>query len=463
MVDLEWVIRRALEKGAGYADARLQERLYENIVYDNGVLREYSVNKSIGVGLRVVIDGYEGFAATNDPARESLEKMIDEAIAAAKAMRLYGRRTAMKERSPASGSVRSRYSREPFSVYHEEKLGLIIDMYKAGKAVEGVVSYVVRMGAERDRRVFYSSNGDRVEVETVLVGVLGYSVARRGEVIESFFDISSGVAGWEHYGGRDWTKYAEEIARVSVEAAEAPHVKPGVYTAVLDNEIVGLMLHEAFGHATEGDIVESGGSILVGRLGEQVASPLVTIVDDGLVEGGYWVPYDDEGTPKKRVATVEKGVLKHYLHSLSTAAVFGQEPTGNARAMSYAHQPLVRQTNTFMLPGDYGVEEMISEVRHGIYVRGKGSFGGEVNTAMGTFTFTAGPSYMIENGEIKGMVRGVMLSGNILETLRNVDAVAKDLVVHTSVFGGCGKGGQLVRVGDGGPHVRVSRITIGGG
>jgi len=116
-----------------------------------------------------------------------------------------------------------------------------------------------------------------------------------------------------------------------------------------------------------------------------------------------------------------------------------------------------------MLPGDAKPEELFEDVKHGVYIRGRGALGGEVNPAMGTFTFIAGPSYMIENGEVKGMVRGVMLSGMILETLKNVDMVANDLKVRTSVFGGCGKGGQMVRVGDGGPHVRVSRITIGGG
>ncbi len=463
MIDPDSLIKKALSLGAGYADVRVQERLYENIVYDNGVLREYSVNKSVGVGVRVVVDGYEGFAATNDPDPRSLERLVEEALSAARAMRLRGRRSVFAERRVVREKAVSRYKVDPFDVPPEEKLGLVLDMYRAGSGREGVVSFLVRMGSELDRRMFYSSRGDEVVVETRLVGVLAYSVARRGDVTESFFDMSSGVAGWEHYRGVEWVGFAEEVADTSVKAAEAPHVKPGVYTAVLDNEIVGLMLHEAFGHATEGDIVESGGSVLRDRLGERVASEHVTIVDDGLVEGGYWVPFDDEGSPKRRVATVEKGVLRHYLHSLSTAAVFGQEPTGNARAMSYAHQPLVRQTNTFMEPGDHRVEELFEDIRSGIYVRGKGSFGGQVDTAMGTFTFTAGPSYLIRDGEVGGMVRGVMLSGNILETLMSVDAVARDLRVRTSVFGGCGKGGQLVRVGDGGPHVRVGRITIGGG
>ncbi|RLG80700.1 MAG: TldD/PmbA family protein, partial [Thermoprotei archaeon] len=149
-------------------------------------------------------------------------------------------------------------------------------------------------------------------------------------------------------------------------------------------------------------------------------------------------------------------------HSLSTAEILGGEPTGNARAMDYQNVPLIRQTNTYMMPRDYSIDELFEDIKYGLYIRGRGAKGGQVSTSTGTFTFTAGPSYIIENGEIKGLVRGVMLSGSILETLRGVDAVANDLKVRTNVFGGCGKGGQVVRVGDGGPHVRVKRITIGG-
>ena len=222
------------------------------------------------------------------------------------------------------------------------------------------------------------------------------------------------------------------------------------------------MLHEAFGHATEGDIVEAGGSVLAGRIGEQVASELVTIVDDGRVQGGVYIPYDDEGTPKTKVFTVENGVLKSFLHSRSTAKSLRGLLTGNARVMSYNHSILVRQTNTYMLPRDWSVEEMIKDMRKGLYVKGKGALGGEVNPLTGSFTFTSGPSYLVENGEPVKLVKGVMLSGIILDTLKRVDAVGKDLVVKTSVFGGCGKSGQMVRVGDGGPHVRVRGFVLGG-
>jgi len=457
------ILSYAEKLGVEFADVRVQKRLYETIYLDNGVLREYSLDEAYGVGIRVYIDGYMGFASTNRPEWEAVKKAVESAVRAAKAMRLAGKKHELYKRGTSRDSRTSTYKVSAEDIDPATKINVVTEAYKRCRSVEGIVSALIRYGYEHDQRHYVSSWGDDVRIETRLIGIGVLAIGKHGEVMERVYDADSAVAGWEFIESRDWGVFAEEVGKLASEASRAPAIKPGVYTAVLDNEMVGLMLHEAFGHATEADEVEANGSILKGRIGQQVASPLVTIIDDGLVEGGFWIPYDDEGTPKKRVATVEKGVLKGFLHSLSTAVSVGGEPTGNARAMAYSYPVLVRQTNTYMLPGDAKPEELFEDVKHGVYIRGRGALGGEVNPAMGTFTFIAGPSYMIENGEIKGMVRGVMLSGMILETLKNVDMVANDLKVRTSVFGGCGKGGQMVRVGDGGPHVRVSRITIGGG
>ena len=462
-VDLEGLVDEATRRGLDYVDARYQFHIYELIVIDNGVVREYSVNRSRGVGIRVILDGFEGFASTNDLSRKGLFQALAEAIKIAKAMRVLGKKVEIFERKASRAKTGSSYKIDPIDIDPSEKLKLLMDMHKVSRGVKGVSSSISRLGIEKDVRWIVSSRGDNVVVETVLVGVSQYSIAMHAGVMERVYDSRSRVAGWEYIKSLDLSSFAENTSVLALKAAQAKTLKPGVYDAVLDNEMVGLLLHEAFGHATEGDIVESGGSVLKGRVGERVASELVTIVDDGLVDGGYYVPFDDEGTPKKRVATVEKGVLKTFLQSLSTARKLGMKPTGNARAMDCSSPVIVRQTNTFMLPGDYSVEELISEIKEGVYISGVGALGGQVDTAMGTFTFTAGPSYIIRDGEKKELVRGVMLSGSILDTLKNIDAVARDLRIHTSVFGGCGKDGQLVRVGDGGPHVRVRGITIGGG
>lgn len=463
MVDLDWVIKLGEEKGAKFIDVRYQERLYESILLDNGVIKLFSTSVSRGVGVRVFVENYVGYSSTNVLTKDSLKETVDKAFKAAKSTSKHGFPLEILSRRTIKDKVISHYAIDPKGVDPSEKINILMDMYRVSKEFKEIVSAVVRFGFENDHRVYQSSNGDYVEVTNTLIGISELTVASVAGVVERVHDQKSSVAGWEFIKRTDWIGLSKEIAETAVKAAQSPAIKPGKYDAVVDNEMVGLLLHEAFGHATEADIVEAGGSVLEGRVGSRIASELVTVVDDGRIEGGFYLPYDDEGTPKVKTTTVEKGVLKTYLHSLWTAKRFNANPTGNARVMNYGEVILIRQTNTFMEPGDYDVEELFEDVKEGVYLRGRGAMGGQVDTSMGTFTFTAGPSFMVKNGEIAGMVRGVMISGNILETLMNVDAVAKDLKVTTSVFGGCGKDGQLVRVGDGGPHIRVRKATIGGG
>jgi len=159
---------------------------------------------------------------------------------------------------------------------------------------------------------------------------------------------------------------------------------------------------------------------------------------------------------------VEDGVLKGFLHDILSASKSGMKPTGNGRAQDFENIPIVRQTNYFMLPGDYDFIELLEDIDYGIYVSGKGATGGQVDVGMGTFTFSVGPSKIIRGGRLAETVRGVVISGLILDTLKTIDAVGKDLAIRTNVFGGCGKMGQTVRVGFGGPHVRVKKMTVGG-
>jgi TldD protein len=269
-------------------------------------------------------------------------------------------------------------------------------------------------------------------------------------------------AGYEFIENGDWNAFAADVSQLASKVVVAPLPPPGSYPAVLDPELIGLFLHEALGHASEGDLVTSKESVLDGRLGSSIASECVTMYDDGNIDGGYFVPFDDEGVPKGKSIILEKGRLRGFLLSRDTATELGLEPTGNARAQSFEHKPIVRMTNVYMEPGDLTFDELIKEIDYGFYIRGRGSLGGQVDVGGGTFTFRAGPSYLIEKGELKHMVRAVTLAGKILETLNTIDAVGKDFTVTTSVFGGCGKDGQMAKVGDGGPHVRLGKLTIGG-
>lgn len=463
MLDPAFVATLCSKLNADFIDVRVQRYYSELVVLDNGVVRELSSNHIDGVGVRVIVNGSVGYSSTNSLEKDDVVEAAVRAYKIAKAISGKSISVQLYERPTVKARAVSSYVIDPENVDPSEKVELLKDMHREISTVPGVVSSVLRFGYERDRRYYVSSSGDSVEYEVRMVGVSAALVSYVDGVYESLRDHESNVAGWEFIKGINWRDWAFTRARLVVETAKAPRVEPGKYDAVLDNDMVGLMLHEAFGHATEGDIVLAGGSVLYGRLGQVVASELVSIVDEGVVEGGAYVPFDDEGTPKRKTYTVRRGVLEGFLHSLATARALRGEPTGNARVMNYRDPLLVRQTNTYMEPGDWGVEEMIRDMRRGLYVRGRGASGGEVNPLTGAFTFTSGPSYIVENGEPVRLVKGVMLSGLILETLRRVDAVGKDFTVRTSVFGGCGKSGQTVRVGDGGPHVRVREITIGGG
>lgn len=463
MLDLSWLIKYGESRGAGFVDIRFHDRTYELIVLDNGVVKQYTVSTSKGVGVRVVVDKFFGYASTNRLDKDSLMEAVDRAISVAKSMSRFGLPIELFERKIVRDRVTSKFSIDPFTVDSSEKISVLKDMYSITRDFKDIISCLARFGYEYDNRFYQSSWGDEVEVTNRLIGISILTVAKVNGVVERVHDQKSMVAGWEFIKSTDWCEFSRDVAQITVQAAKSPAVKPGRYDAVLDNEMVGLLLHEAFGHATEADIVEAGGSVLEGRVGERIASDYVTVVDDGLVEGGFYLPYDDEGSPKVKTVTVDRGVLKTYLHSLWTAKRFDSKPTGNARVMDYEQVILIRQTNTYMEPGDHSVDELFEDIKEGVYVRGRGAMGGQVDPSMGTFTFTAGPSYLVKNGRVESLIRGVMISGNILETLKNVDAVAKDLKVTTSVFGGCGKDGQMVRVGDGGPHIRVRGLVIGGG
>jgi TldD protein len=288
------------------------------------------------------------------------------------------------------------------------------------------------------------------------------SIAKANGVMERVPYQESKCAGFEFIKSRDWNAFASELSSLAVEAVKSKTPPPGTYTVVVDPDVVGLLLHEAFGHASEGDLVYTQESVLYGNIGSQVASNLVTILDEGVVEDGYFYPFDDEGTKKGRTVIVEDGVLKNYLQNTSSAAMFNGKSTGNGRAQDFENLPIVRQTNYYIQPRDHEFNELIEDIDFGIYIRGKGATGGQVEVGMGTFTFGVGPSKIIRKGELAETVRGVVISGFILETLKTMDAVGKDLQMRTGIFGGCGKMGQMVRVGFGGPHVRVRKMTVGG-
>jgi len=263
------------------------------------------------------------------------------------------------------------------------------------------------------------------------------------------------VGGLEVLERHDPVALARSVGQTAVALLDAAVPKGGPYPVILDQELAGVFVHEAVGHATEGDIVLEGDSCLEGKLGEQIGSELVTVKDDpSLMQNGYY-PFDDEGSLAQESVLVEKGILRSYLNSRETAARLGGTPR-NARSDGL-DRPVVRMSNTYIANGDWKLEEILEELGDGVYLAG--SRGGQVSTGEGVFQFNAKRGYLVKDGEKAGLLRDVSLSGKILETLMHVKAVGNDLKFNS---GRCGKAGQLVPVSDGSPHLLVGEATVGG-
>ncbi|HIC86201.1 MAG TPA: TldD/PmbA family protein, partial [Desulfobacterales bacterium] len=305
-------------------------------------------------------------------------------------------------------------------------MSVILEANKAAQVSDEIKNIQTTLGIARDSRLFMSSLGSKVKVETTIIGVSHGSVARVNGRMERVSYSNSKCAGFEFIERENWNNFTMDISKLALEAVNAKTPPPGTYTVVVDPDVIGLMLHEAFGHASEGDLVASGESVLYGMLGKKVASELVTIIDEGVVKDGYFHPYDDEGIKKEKTIIVENGILKNYIHSTTSATLLEAKSTGNGRAQDFENLPIVRQTNYYMAPGNYSFEELIEDIDFGIYIKGKGAGGGQVEVGMGTFTFSVGPSKIIRKGELAETVRGVVISGLILETLKTIDAVGRD-------------------------------------
>ncbi len=459
---LKYLVDRALDQGAQYADARFQDLRQTLITAENGALRTYESDRSSGIGIRVLAGGSWGIASTTLLEKAHLRQRVSEAVRMAKAAKKWSTSIRLAKVKPVEATVEIPVKTDPDDVPTDTKIKVLLEANKAGVTGADIKNSTSRLGFLHDVRMFVSSEGTKVKTDVTTSGFGQVSVASAKGSMERVPEQRSQCAGYEFIDGGDWNTFATEVSQLASKVVAAPMPPPGTYPAILDPELIGLFLHEALGHASEGDLVATKESVLEGKLSESIASEIVSVYDDGGIAGGYAVPFDDEGVPKNKTTIVEKGRLRGFLLSRDTAIELGLEPTGNARAQNFEHKPIVRMTNVYMQPGDLSFEELVKGIDYGFYIRGRGSLGGQVDVGGGTFTFRAGPSYLVERGELKHMVRAVNFAGKILETLKTIDAVGNDFVVTTSVFGGCGKDGQLAKVGDGGPHVRLGKITIGG-
>jgi TldD protein len=349
--------------------------------------------------------------------------------------------------------------RDPGAVPLHEKVVLLERADAAARASDPRVAQVSARYRDTDRRILVANSEglcaeDRYVYTTFLVSVM----ARNEQMVRNALKSAAGTRGFELFEDNPPEALAEEAARVACLQLTADPAPAGTFTVVLSSRAGGTMVHEACGHGLEGDFAHKGLSVYAGKLGEKVASNLVTVVDDGTLpgrRGSFGI--DDEGTPAQRTVLIENGILKGFLHSRRTAALLGQPRTGNGRRESYRHLPIPRMRNTIIAEGADDPESIVASVVDGIFVADMG--GGEVDIVSGNFVFHCTEAYRIRDGRIAEPLRDVMLTGNGPDVLARIDRVGSDLGFQV---GTCGKDGQGVPVADAQPTLRIPGIVVGG-
>jgi TldD protein len=433
-----------------FHDVRILRGGWIRIVLDNGKLEEISQAPLQGAAVRVLEGGAWGFVTT-----DSLEGLEEKVERARRIARKIDRRESLRLAPAQTGrSVRVPVKKDPRDLSLEEKAALLKEIEDAAR-VKGVSS-TQAVYAEVEMKLSYSnSEGLDLESETTRTAFVISAVASRSGLYQASGEGRSGVCGLELFDREDPVKLAREVGSTAVALLDASTPRGGTFPVLLDQELAGVFVHEAVGHATEADVVLAGDSCLEGKVGEQIGSEVVTVKDDpSLMENGYY-PFDDEGSLAQETVLVENGALRSFLHSRETAARLGGDPR-NARAQGM-DRPIVRMSNTYIANGTWSREEMLKELGEGVYLMG--TRGGQVSTAEGIFQFNAKRGYLVEGGEPTRLLRDVSLSGKTLEILKSVKAVGSDLKFNS---GRCGKSGQLVPVGDGSPHLLIERATVGG-
>jgi len=452
---LERTLCRALRNGGDFAEVFAEDRRSSSARFDDGRVEELVSGRARGAGVRVVRGDTTGYAHTADLSEAGLRDAADAAAAAARDGGGGATAVALEARPTAPHEILV----PPESVSKARKVELLRSADAAARERSDTISQVSAAYADGRRRILVAnSEGLLAEDDQVRTRFTVQCVAVGDTGKQTGTESPGRTMGFELFDEIDPEQVATTAADRALTMLRARPAPSGKMPVVLRRGAGGVLFHEACGHGLESDLVGRDASVFRGRVGEQVASPLVTIVDDGTYSR-EWGTYaiDDEGSPAQRNVLIEDGVLTDYLWDLTRARTEGRESGGNGRRETYRDLPMVRMTNTYLLAGADDPDDIVARTERGIYCAALG--GGQVNTATGDFVFGVTEAYLIENGEITEPVRAAQLIGNGPETLRLVDAVGNDFDTWA---GTCGKDGQGVPVSAGQPTLRVAQLTIGG-
>lgn len=444
------------ESTADYTEARFHRREKNHIILRKGELEDIKSELHAGVGIRVLNDGAWGFSSINSQELPDLKATLKTAVKMARATAQEKKeKVSLCEVHPVTGEFRAQV-RDPLSDHAlEEKIDLCMEIDRSVLSHEHIRSSLTYYEELLDTKWIVTSDGSAVSIVDSKPQLYVGAVAGSGSDFVSYIDTYGTTGGWEVFEQHPPLSMVEKATSLAVKLLDAPYPKGGKATVVLDSGLVGLLSHEAVGHTMEADAVLSG-AVTRGKVGEKVASELVTMVDAGDVPAGGWIPVDDEGVECRDVYLIKQGVLTDYLHNRETAHIMNAEPTGNARAWEYDFEPIIRMRNTYLEKGDWQSEEIIEDTRKGYYL--KGARGGQAD-ANAEFMFLVKEAYTVEHGEVGDLLRSVTMVGNAFEVLKTVDAVGESFAFDMG-FGVCMKT-QLASVDGGGPHLRC-HLLVGG-
>lgn len=454
-MNLSAILRRALAGGGEFADIYYEEGSSTSIVCEDGKIEKVLAGTDRGVGIRVISDLRTAYAFTNEVTETALLALA-ETVSRAVTGNSFGGAIDMRTKLVGPGFP---IEIPPNSVPLHDKVALVNRGNLAARGFDQrirQVTVVYRDSAVKTQ--IANSLGDFTEAIRTGTLFLTQVVAAEGDVIQTGYEPIGRFMGHEIFRERSPEEVSVAAARRAVMMLGARKAPAGLMPVVLSSEAGGTMVHEAIGHGLEADLAGSGMSVYTGKIGEQVASPLVTVIDDATIpnaRGSF--SFDDEGTPAQRTVLVENGILKGYLYDRLSALKDGCASTGNGRREGYHAKPIVRMTNTLIAPGETPPEEIVRGVEKGLFVRKMG--GGQVNTVNGDFVFEVSEGYLIENGVVGEPVRGATLTGNGPDVLKKIAKVGSDLGFG---IGTCGKDGQGVPVSDAQPTLLIEEITVGG-
>lgn len=448
------IIRKALSKGGDYADIFVENKQHVSIQLEDDKVEKIVSGIDNGIGLRVVFGGRTAYAYGNDFSESSLLDLADTVSKAAKEKR--DLTINLKKVMPP---VDFKIKLDPRGVDIQKKILLVENANKVARGVSRKIKQVSVVYKDSIQNVYIAtSEGTITEDERVYTLALINVVVAEGDILQTGYEPLGGFIGFELFEEGSFDEIALRTANKAVAILSARQAPGGRMPVVISADAGGTMIHEAVGHGLEADLAQEGLSVYSNKIGQQIASPLITVIDDSTLpnkRGSF--RFDDEGVPAQKTVLIENGILKKYMYDRLTAAKDKVSSTGNGRRESYEYRPIPRMSNTFIAPGDRDPGEIIKSIDRGLFVKKMG--GGQVNTVTGEFVFEVSEGYMIEKGKQGEMLRGATLIGNGPEVLKSIDMLGNDIGFS---IGTCGKDGQGVPVADAMPTVKIPEIVVGG-